>query len=609
MRALWSRRHVLAATSAAAVAAMARGTASATAADLVHGIAMHGKPALPAGFSHFPYADPNAPKGGSVSVGELGSFDSLNPFIVRGVAANGVREWVYESLLGRAQDEPFSLYGLIARAVELPDDRRTITFHLDPDARFSDGKPVTARDVITSWSILKEQGQPYMRGNYKSVRRAEEISPGVVRFTFEDDGNREAPLLISLMPILASHRIDPATFEQTTLEPPVGSGPYVVASLDTGRHITYRRDPRWWGQDKPINRGRFNFGEIRYEFFRDQTSMFEAFKAGDVRLRLENDAARWAEGYKFPAVAEGRIKPEELPTSLPVGMTALAFNTRRPVFTDQRVRQALNLLFDFEWINRSLYHGLYVRTQSFFERSELSANAIPADEREKVLLAPYRDRLKPEVIAGTFRQPGSDGTGRNRQNGLAALALLKDAGYTQESGRLVDARTRKPFEFEMMATNRAEERLFQAYGQALERLGITVRLRTVDSAQRWARLKTFDFDMVQWTWLASLSPGNEQMNRWSTESADTELSLNYPGVKDPAVNAMIEALLAARERPEFISAVRALDRVLISGDYVIPLYHVRSNWVAHWSDISHPERLPLSGFALDTWWNSALRRQ
>jgi peptide/nickel transport system substrate-binding protein len=567
-----------------------------------HGISMHGEPALPAGFEHLPYVNPAAPKGGTVTLGELGSFDSLNPLIVKGVAANGVRELVYESLLGRALHEPFSLYGLIARRVDMPDDRRWITFELDTDARFSDGRQITPADVIFSWQLLKERGQPYHRSNYKSVTSAEVSGPNSVRFTFEDDGNREAPLLIGLMPILPSHRTDPQTFEQTTLAPPVGSGPYVVAAVDTGRRVVYKRDPGWWGRDKPINRGRFNFDEIRYEFFRDQTSMFEAFKAGEIRIRLENDAARWAEGYAFPAAADGRIVRETLETRLPAGMTALVFNTRRPVFADQRVRRALILLFDFEWINRSFFHGNYTRTQSFFERSELSSHGLPADQRELELLAPFKDRIEPAILAGTFKQPVSDGTGHNRANWQTAFRLLAEAGFVQEGGRLVHKVTRNPLAFEMMAGTRAEERLMQAFAAPLERLGIAVSIRQVDSAQRWARMKTFDFDMVQWTWHASLSPGNEQMNRWSVASATTELSLNYAGVKDPGVDALIEAILAAHDRPQFVAAVRALDRLLLSGSYVVPLYHAKSLWVARWKELARPDVLPLSGFALDTWW-------
>lgn len=575
---------------------------NAVAGEPLHGIAMHGKPALPAGFPHLPYVNPDAPKGGTLRLGQAGTFDSLNPLNVFGVAAVGVREFVYESLLARSQDEPFSLYGLIARGVEMADDRRSVTFHMDPAARFSDGRPVTPDDVIHSWSLLKEKGQPYHRSHYGNVAKAEILGADQVRFTFNDNGNREAPLLLGLMPVLPRHAMPADLFERTSLTPPIGSGPYVVEKVDPGRSVVLKSDPRWWGRNKAINRGRFNPEVIRYEYFRDQTTLFEAFKTGDVHLRFEDDAGRWAEGYDFPAVHEGRIKRVEIPTRLPAGMTALVMNSRRPLFADPKVRQAMILMFDFEWINKSLFHGHFARTQSFFDRSELASHGRPADARERALLAPFAAAVKPEILAGTHNFPISDGQGHNRQSLAKAFGLLKEAGYASEGGQLVHSQTRRPFTFEMMAATRSEERLFQSFAKPLERLGIQARIRLVDSAQRWAALKVFDFDVMQWPWVASLSPGNEQFNRWGSMSADTELSLNYAGVRAPAVDAMIEALLAATEREEFVSAVRALDRVLLSGDHVIPLYHPKGLWTAHWSSLQHPERLPISGFVLDSWW-------
>lgn len=565
---------------------------------------MHGRPALPGGFANFPYVNPEAPKGGTLKLGQIGTFDSLNPLNVIGVAANGIREYVYESLLARSADEPFTLYGLLAEKIELPDDRRQVTFHLDPAARFSDGQPVTTDDVVFSWQLLKEKGQPFHRAHYGNVERVDLPAAGVVRFHFKDNGNREAPLLVGLMPILPKHKVNAESFEKTTFEPPVGSGPYAVASLDPGRTVVYKRDPKWWGAGKAINRGRYNFDEIRFEYFRDQTALFEAFKAGDVHLRIEDDAGRWAEGYAFPAVTEGRIVRAEITTGLPAGMSALVMNTRRPLFADPRVRRAMILLLDFEFVNRSLFHGHYARTQSFFARSELASHGIAASEREKELLKPYAARIKPEILAGTHKFPVSDGQGHNRANMEAAYRLLGEAGFKPEGGRLVHQQTRQPLSFEMMAATRSEERLFQTFAKPLERLGIEVRMRLVDSSQRWERLKRFDFDVMQWTWSASLSPGNEQMNRWSTASADVELSLNYAGVKDPAADALIEALLAAREREAFVDAVRAFDRLLLSGDYVIPLYHAKGQWVAHWSHLKRPERTPVSGLVLDTWWST-----
>ncbi|MDX2156268.1 MAG: extracellular solute-binding protein [Hyphomicrobiaceae bacterium] len=572
-------------------------------AEPAHGIAMHGAPALAAGFEHLPYVNPNAPTGGTLKLGELGTFDSLNPFILKGVAPSGIREWVYQSLLARSADEPFTLYGLVARTVETPPDRSWVAFHLDPEARFSDGKPVTPEDVVHSWRLLKEKGQPYHRSHYGGVARAEVTAPGVVRFTFADAANREAPLLLGLMPILPRHLTPAETFGETSLEPPIGSGPYVVAKVDAGRAIVLRRNKDWWARDRAVVRGLYNFDEIRLEYFRDQSSLFEAFKSGEVDVRHEDDAGRWGEGYSFPAVADGRVIRAEMPTGLPAGMTALVFNTRRPLFADPRVRRALLLMLDFEWINASLYHGHYARTQSFFERSELSAFARAADPRERMLLAPFQARVKPEVMAGTHKLPSSDGSGRNRENLRQAFALLKEAGYVQEAGRLVHGETRQALAFEMMAGKRAEERLFQAYAEALKRVGIDVAIRNADSAQRWARLKSFDFDMIQWTWGSSLSPGNEQRNRWGSESADAPNALNFAGVKDAGVDAVIDALLEANERPDFVSAVRALDRLLISGDYVIPLYHARGTWVAWWAHLRQPSRRPVSGLSIDSWWS------
>ncbi|MEZ5849293.1 MAG: extracellular solute-binding protein [Hyphomicrobiaceae bacterium] len=575
---------------------------TALAGEPTHGIAMHGKPALPPDFEHLPHARPDAPKGGSIRLGQTGTFDTLNPFSVLGVAAAGMRDYVYESLMARSVDEPFTLYGLIAKSIEVPEDRSSITFHIDPDARFSDGHPVTAGDVVFSWQTLKEQGQPYHRAHYGTVARAEVLSERSIRFVFKPLGNREAPLLLALMPILPSHVLTAETFARTSLAPPVATGPYVVASVEAGRNIVYRRNPDWWGRNKPVNAGRFNIGEIRYDYFRDETAMFEAFKAGEADLRIEEDAGRWAEGYAIPAVREGRITLLEPPTAVPAGMTALVMNARRPMLADPRVRQALALALDFEWINRNLFHGIYQRTESFFARSELSSHGRPADAEERRLLAPFAASLPAGLMAGTFGQPKSDGSGFDRQNMRRALALLQQAGYRATDGKLVDAKSGQQLSFEMLAATRAQERLFQAFARPLERLGVAPRIRLIDSAQLWARLKRFDFDMVQWYWSASLSPGNEQFNRWSTASADIEHSLNYPGIKSPAVDAMIDAVLKARERPPFVAAVRALDRALLAGHYVIPLYHPKGLWIAHWSNLAHPDRVPLSGFALDTWW-------
>ena len=566
----------------------------------MHGIAMHGSPKHPPGFEHFPYVNPGAPKGGRLVLGALGTFDSLNAFIIKGVTPGYIREFVYESLMTRAGDEPFTLYGLIAESVEVPEDRSSVTFRLRDEARFADGTPITPEDVLFSHAVLKEKGWPYHRAHYGKVIDAAKIGPRAVRFTFASAGDREMPLILALMPILPRHKIDAETFERTTLEPPLGSGPYVIANVDAGRSITYRRNPDWWARGLAVTRGRFNFDEIRIEFFRDASSLFEAFKAGEIDVRPEDDPARWIEGYGFAAVQDGRIVKREFATHLPSGMTALAFNTRRPVFEDARVRRAFILLFDAEWINRSLFDGAYKRTQSFFERSELSSHGRPADARERALLAPFAQYVKPEVLDGSFNLPISDGSGDSRANLRAASQLLAQAGYEPKGGRLVKGGV--PLAFEFLAQTRQQERMMLTYGRTLERLGIELRIRQVDTAQYWARLKSFDFDMIQWTWSASLSPGNEQINRWSSNAASTEGSLNYPGVKNPAADAIMEVLLQARLAEDFTAAVRAFDRVLISGDYVIPLFHLPNVWVAHRSNLHYPATQPLGGFDLDTWW-------
>jgi peptide/nickel transport system substrate-binding protein len=569
----------------------------------VHGLAMHGQPKHPPGFTHFPYVDPSAPKGGRLVLGMLGSFDSLNPFIIRGVSASGLREYVFESLMARSGDEPFTLYGLIAESIELPADRAFITFNLRPQARFADRKPITPEDVLFSHQVLKEKGWPYHRSHYGKVAKAEKVGERSVRFTFEKAGDREAPLLLGLMPILPSHQFTTETFDRTTLEAPLGSGPYTVARVDTGRSIVYRRNPDWWARDLPVMRGRFNFDEIRVEYYRDAASLFEAFKVGDIDLRIEDDPGRWLEGYRFRAVADGRVIKREFDTQLPSGMTGLVFNTRKAMFKDPRVRRALILLFDGEWINRNLFNGQYRRTQSYFERSYLSSHGRPADSRERALLAPFTDLVKPEVLDGTYRLPVTDGSGDNRANLQAAHKLLTEAGYALKGGRLMQGDTALSIEF--LAQTRAQERLMLTFGRTLERLGIGSRVRQVDSAQYNARLKSFDFDMLQWTWSASLSPGNEQINRWGSRAADIEGSLNLVGARNPAADAMIEALLKADGEEDFVAAVRAFDRVLVSGEYAIPLFFLPKAWVAHWSHLRFPvppATAPLSGFDLDTWW-------
>ena len=575
----------------------------------VHAIAMHGEPKYPAGFKHFDYANPDAPKGGSVAFGVLGSFDSLNPLIVKGNAAPGVREFVYESLLGRANDEPFSLYGLLAESIDMAEDRSSVIFTLRAEARFSDGKPVTIADVIFSLELLREKGRPNHRSYYSKVEKIEPLGERAVKLTFKQDGDREMPLIVGLMPVLPKHAVDPAKFDVTSLAPPIGSGPYILASADAGNSVVYRRDPNYWGRDLPINRGRFNFDEVRYDFYRDANGMFEAFKKGLFHVYRESDPGRWAREYDFPAIADGRVVKQSFETGLPAGMSGLVFNTRRPFFADPRVRQAIILLFDFEWQNKNLHHGLYERTQSYFHGSELSSHGRPATSQERQLLERFPGAVSAEAMEGTLKQPVTDGSGRDRGNLRRALQLLREAGYELKDGKLVNVATGQLAGFELLAATRDQERLFLTFARELLKAGIEVSIRQVDSAQYQSRKTSFDFDMLQNSWAASLSPGNEQSFRWSSEAADTKGSFNYAGVKSPAADAMIAALLAARGREDFVASVRALDRILISGAYVVPLYHLPAQWVAYWTKLRHPEVTPLYGVQIDCWWVDAAAAQ
>ena len=568
---------------------------------------MHGTPALPANMPHLPTVNPQAPKGGRLTLGVLGSFDSLNPLIYRGIAPPGLLGYVFESLMARSDAEPFTLYGLLAERIEVAADRSAITFHLRGEARFSDGRPVEPEDVVFSHGLLKEKSWPALRSHYGKVARAEIVPPRGIRFTFADGADREIALILGLMRVLPRHRISAETFERTTLEPPIGSGPYLVDRVDAGRSISYRRNPDWWARDLPITRGRFNFDEVRYEFFRDGATLFEAFRSGLIDLRVEDDPGRWAQAYKFPAVEDGRIVKRELAIALPAGMSALAFNTRRTLFQDARVRTALALLFDAEWLNRSLYHGLYERTQSFFERSALSAVGRPADAREREHLAPFAASVRADVMDGSYRLGRTSGSGRNRANQERAFALLAEAGYALVEGRMTHTETRRQLGFEFLSQTRSQERLIGSYARALGEVGIDMRLRTLDSSQYAARVKAFDYDMVHAIWTTSLSPGNEQLNRWGSRAATTLNSFNYAGIASPAADAMITAMLSAASEADFVSAVRALDRVLISGDYVIPLFHLPRVWLAHKRELRSPPEAPLAGFEIDSWWIDPVR--
>jgi peptide/nickel transport system substrate-binding protein len=573
---------------------------------------MQGSPALPAGFDHFPYVNAAAPKGGTTTYGVVGTFDSLNPFILKGgfTSARGLRDGtfgnlVFESLLARSDDEPFTLYGLIAETVETPPDRGWVEFTLNPKARFSDGQPVTVDDVVFSLEILRDKGLPNYRGYYAKVESIERIGDRGIRFHIEHAGDRELPLILGLMPVLPKHAIDPAKFDQSTLTPMIGSGPYILVEVKAPDHVVYKRNADYWAKDLPIKRGFDNYDEIRVEFYRDAGTMFEAFKKGLFDINPEGDPTQWSTAYDFPAVVDGRVVKETFRTGSPKGMSGFVFNTRRPIFADIRVRKALAELFDFEWVNKNLYYGAFVRAAGFFNDSELSAIGRPADDREKKLLAPFPDAVAPDVMAGTYRPVVSDGSGGDRRVLRQALGELQGAGYELRDNMLVNKATGAPLTFEILVTTREDERLALAYQRTLQRIGIQPTVRNVDAAQYQQRKQSFDYDMIRFTWGASLSPGNEQMNRWSVASAERNGSFNYPGAKQPAIDAMIGAMLAAPTREDFVAAVRALDRILISGTYVVPLFYLPEQWIAHWTRIAHPEKPAVSGYSLPTWWAKA----
>jgi peptide/nickel transport system substrate-binding protein len=573
-----------------------------------HAIAMHGEPALPEDFTRLPYVNPAAPKGGRLVQGVLGTFDSLNPFIVKGIALQSIRGYVVESLMARGFDEPFTLYGLVASSVETDSQRSYVIFRLNPAARFSDGKPVTAEDVVFSWELLRDKGRPNHRTYYAKVAKAEVIKAEVVgeqgvRFDLSASDDRELPLILGLMPVFAKHALAPNKFEETSFQAPLGSGPYIVSEVDPGKSVTLKHNPDYWGRDLAINRGFWNFDEVRFDYYRETNSHLEAFKRGLYDARNEHDPARWQTAYTFPAVRDGLVIKEALPTGVPKTSSFFVFNARRPVFRDVRVREAISFLFDFEWINHSYFFDLYRRSASYFDGSELSSHGRPADAREKALLAPFGDAVRPDVLQGTWSPPVNDGSGRDRATLKRALDLFAAAGYELRGTELVERTSGRRLAFEIMVTARDEERLALLFSQSLKRAGIAARVRLVDAVQFEGRRLNYDFDMIENRWDQSLSPGNEQAFYWGSAAADQPGTRNYMGVKSAAVDAMIAALLKAQMPEDFVAAVRALDRVLISGFYVIPLFHLPEQWIARWARIGRPATTSLYGYLPETWWS------
>ncbi|MEN3791347.1 extracellular solute-binding protein [Fulvimarina sp. MAC3] len=597
----------------AAVAFVASGlTPLAAWAKPSHAIAMQGEPALPADFEHLPFVNADAPKGGTMRYGVYGNFDNLNPVIVRGAltTARGIwfdREFgnlVFEPLMQRSPDEPFTMYGLLAETVETDTERSFVEFQLNPNARFSDGKPVRPEDVLFTVEMLREHGRPFYANWLRPATKIEKVGEHGVRFTFDETADRETPLLISGLPVLPEHAFDRDTFERTTLEPVIGSGPYVIEDVRPGQQITYKKNPDYWGADLPIKQGYDNYDTIVIDYYRDSNAQFEAFKKGNSFVYIEGDPAHWRTAFDFPAVKDGRVVKETFQTGAPSNMLAFVFNTRREKFADLKVRRALSMLFDFEWANENLYYGAYRRTASFFQNSELSSAGRPASDAEKSLLAAYPDAVSPDVMDGSYKPSISDGSGADRTVLRNALKLLQEAGYKFE-GRTLVGPDGKPLSFEILTQSPEQERMALAFKRTLQRLGIEASIRTVDDSQYQARKTAYDYDMLITTYSASLSPGAEQVNRWGSDSRDVAGFYNYAGAADPAIDALIKAMVSARSREAFVTAVRAYDRVLVSGHYVIPLFHLPEQRLARWNFIKHPEETPLYGYQLPSFWRES----
>ncbi|MGR4068303.1 extracellular solute-binding protein [Billgrantia sp. C5P2] len=563
----------------------------------VHGLALYDEPALPADFSHFPYVDPEAPKGGSMTQAAVGSsFDSTNPFIIRGTPAIGVGQ-IYDTLLTENVDEPFSVYGLLADGIRLDPDRHWIEFDLRPEARFHDGEPVTAEDVVFSFNLLIEEGNPFYRGYYSDVENVVALDRHTVRFEFSTNESRELPLIVGQLPILPKHYWEERDFSAPTLARHPGSGPYRIASVEPGRRIVYRLDEEYWGRDLPVNVGRHNIERLIYDYYRDRDIAWEAFKAGVMDYRIDARASTWAIGYDFPAFHEGLVKRITVPDGTPSRMQAFVFNLRRDKFQDPRVREALNLTFDFPWLNANLFYDSYHPTESYFQNSEMAAEGLPS-EAELGLLEPYREELPARVFDSPVPIDHPDDL---RERLRLAYDLLLEAGYEVRDGTLVDERGR-PLTIEVMLYDSGMERVVQPMLRNMSRLGIQGRLRIVDINQFLNRLRSFDFDIVVGQFPQSNNPGNEQREYWTSEFANSPQSRNLMGLESPAVDDLVERLIRADSREELNTATRALDRVLLWSFITIPQYHSGETRIAVWDKFGYPEPFPEYGFDLSAWW-------
>ena len=575
-----------------------------------HAIAMQGEPALPPDYTHFDYVNPDAPKGGNITYCVVGSFDNLNPFILKSLrtTARGMMDLTYgnlvfEPLMQRNYDEAFSLYGLLADSADMDPERKSIEFHLNPNAKWSDGEPVTPEDVLFTYDVFTDKGRPPYNARMSLIAKLEKTGDHSVRFTFNDKANRETPMIIALTPILPKHAFDKETFDKTTLKPLIGSGPYTIAQVAPGQRIVFKRNPDYWGKDVPAKRGFDNYDQITIEYFLNANAKLEAFKKGLCAIDDDGDPVKRERDLDFPAFHRGDVVSETFDTGIPPVVTGFLFNTRLPKFSNPVVRRALGMLYDFEWANNKLFGGKYTRTMSSWQNSELSALGHPADDREKALLAPYPGRVPPDVMDGTWKPPVTDGSGQDRKVLKAAFDLLKSIGYHVQDGTMLDP-DGKPFAFEILTASQDEERLAGIYQRTLEKIGINVSIRSLDGDQIQSRKQRFDFEALIGSsgFNNSLSPGFEQLGRWSSEAAKAEGSFNLAGVADPAVDAAIDAMLRARSKEDYVAAVRVLDRLLISGNYMVPMQYNTQQWLAYWNYLEHPKKTPIFGYQLPTWW-------
>jgi microcin C transport system substrate-binding protein len=602
-----SRRHALATLSGGVVAASAWRPALGQGAETSKGpgLAMHGETKYKPGFAQFDYVNPQAPKGGSIfdGVGDA-TFDNLNPFILKGTAVSAISSYVFDSLMRASDDEPFSYYALIAKTIETPKDRAWVAFEIDERARFHDGSPITADDVIFSFeTLVSEKAHPTYRQYYKDVVKVEKAGPMTVRFTFKNAGNRELPLILCQFAIFSKAFWAKREFDKVTLERPLGSGPYKVGQMVPGRYITFERVKDYWAADLPTSRGYDNFDLIRFDYYRDVTVAREAFKAGEYDYHDENQALAWATQYDIAPVRQGLLIKRPVPNSRPQGMQAFVLNLRRPVFADWRVRRALALVFDFEWANKNIFHSQYVRTKSYFANSELASEGLPQGEELKVL-EPFKGRVPESVFTEPYTLPVYAGDGNTREGLRQALDLLKQAGWEFKDGRLMKGRD--TMRFEALLSSQSDERYTLPYAQNLRRLGIAMNVRLVDPTQYQKRLEKFDFDVISIAMGQSESPGNEQRDMWGTAAADIEGSSNYIGIKDKAIDELIELVINAPDREQLVARTKALDRVLLHHHFLVPHWHIAIDRILYWDKFGVPEPHK-RGTSTRYWWFDAAK--